>query len=119
MLFAQAFAEFDNGEEARRALSRDRAYMGDRFIKLIRVPRSEMEQQLSATGPIPPPAPIQSYGGAPQDFRGGDGCVSACLDNQKYSEGVEGVPGHLCRVLVHAPLGFGPYSRSKNQNAVI
>eukprot|EP00976_Prorocentrum_cordatum_P039800 809095-Prorocentrum_minimum.AAC.1 len=74
-----AFAEFDNGEEARRALSRDRAYMGDRFIKLIRVPRSEMEQQLSATGPIPPPAPVQSYAPALQDYGGHDGYVYTCM----------------------------------------
>ena len=42
-------------------MSRDRAYMGDRFIKLIRVPRHEMEQQLTSTGVSAPPLaqPVQ------------------------------------------------------------
>eukprot|EP00242_Pyramimonas_sp_CCMP2087_P004832 CAMPEP_0198215700 /NCGR_PEP_ID=MMETSP1445-20131203/51907_1 /TAXON_ID=36898 /ORGANISM="Pyramimonas sp., Strain CCMP2087" /LENGTH=142 /DNA_ID=CAMNT_0043891531 /DNA_START=227 /DNA_END=651 /DNA_ORIENTATION=- len=53
-----AFAEFENEDDARMAcVKRDRAYMGNRFVKCLRVPRAEMEQQLGATGMIPPPAP--------------------------------------------------------------
>jgi hypothetical protein len=52
----QGFAEFNSPEEARRAMVRDRAYIGERFVKLIRVPRHEMESQLGATGFAPPKA---------------------------------------------------------------
>jgi len=45
-----AFVEFANPEEARRAMARDRAYMGERFVKVLRVPRAEMEEQLGQTG---------------------------------------------------------------------
>jgi hypothetical protein len=43
---------------------RDRAYIGERFVKLIRVPRHEMESQLRATGLAPPMAMAASQ--APQ-----------------------------------------------------
>lgn len=55
-LLWQGFAEFNSPEEARRAMVRDRAYIGERFVKLIRVPRHEMESQLGATGFAPPKA---------------------------------------------------------------
>ena len=56
VILRQGFAEFNSPEEARRAMVRDRAYIGERFVKLIRVPRHEMESQLGATGFVPPKA---------------------------------------------------------------
>lgn len=42
----QAFAEFESSEEAVRAMSaRNGDYIGDRYVKLLRVPPEEMEEQ--------------------------------------------------------------------------
>jgi hypothetical protein len=44
----QAFCVFASPEEAARAMSRDRAYMGERFVKILRVPRSEVRRSSAA-----------------------------------------------------------------------
>lgn len=47
----QAFAEFDSSEEAVRAMSaRNGDYIGDRYVKLLRVPPEEMEEQTGGMG---------------------------------------------------------------------
>ena len=42
----QGFAEFVSTEEAGRAMTRDRAFIGSRFVKLLRVPKSEASASL-------------------------------------------------------------------------
>lgn len=42
MRHTQGFAEFVSPEEAGRAMTRDRAFMGPRFVKLLRVPKQEV-----------------------------------------------------------------------------
>lgn len=44
------FAEFATPEEAGRAMQRDKAFIGPRFVKLLRVPKSEMDEQLAGGG---------------------------------------------------------------------
>lgn len=44
---SQGFVEFSSPEEAGRAMTRDRAFMGPRFVKLLRVPRSEVRRPTS------------------------------------------------------------------------
>ena len=47
----QAFAEFESSEEAVRAMSaRNGDYIGDRYVKLLRVPPEEMEEQTGGMG---------------------------------------------------------------------
>mmetsp|Transcript_8716 Transcript_8716/g.28688 ORF Transcript_8716/g.28688 Transcript_8716/m.28688 type:complete len:294 (-) Transcript_8716:182-1063(-) len=55
-----AFCVFSSPDEARKAMARDRAYMGQRFVKVLRVSKEEMDDQLG-----------QSRGGG--GFGGGGG----------------------------------------------
>jgi len=41
-----AFAEFENKEEALKALSKNGEYIGERYVRLLHVPKSEMEEQV-------------------------------------------------------------------------
>lgn len=41
-----AFAEFDNREEALRAMAKNGEYIGERYVRLLHVPKSEMEEQV-------------------------------------------------------------------------
>eukprot|EP00210_Caulerpa_lentillifera_P008003 g7642.t1 len=49
-----AFAEFDSTEEALRAMQKNGEYIGDRYVKLLHVPKQEMEDQVKfGTAAIP------------------------------------------------------------------
>lgn len=61
-----AFAEFDSTEEALRAMQKNGEYIGDRYVKLLHVPKQEMEDQVKfGTAAIPKTPKPRSIMGLP------------------------------------------------------
>lgn len=85
-----AFVEFNTPQEARVALTRDRAYIGTRYIELFPVDYDEMAATVGLPSQAPaafPRAPIQTraYAGYPGAFSGSYGSAAGAYDASQYA----------------------------------
>lgn len=67
-----AFAEFECAQDALTAMRKNGEYIGDRYVKLLHVPKQEMEEQVKfGTAAIPKPIRPQGPGSFQSGFVGG------------------------------------------------
>lgn len=64
-----AFAEFECAQDALTAMRKNGEYIGDRYVKLLHVPRQEMEEQVKfGTAAIPKPTRPSNFGNPQASF---------------------------------------------------